>query len=113
VPQELVDAAALDGYGHPGIMARVAVPMARPTIAAVAVLCFLAAWSQYLWPLLVTDSVRHRTVQIGLRLLTEDTLGGISVRSAGALIAALPIFAALLLFQRHIVRGLTAGALKG
>jgi sn-glycerol 3-phosphate transport system permease protein len=112
VPRELVDAAALDGYGHPGILARVAVPIVRPTIAALAVLSFLAAWSQYFWPLVVTDSSRHRTVQIGLRLLAEDTLGGVSVRSAGAIIAALPIFAALVLFQRHIVRGLTAGAVK-
>ena len=75
---------------------------------------FLAAWSDYLWPLVVTDSTSHRTVQIGLRLLNEDALGGgANVVSAGALIAALPIFAALVLFQRHIVRGLTAGALKG
>ena len=113
VPRELVDAAALDGYGHPGMLARVAVPIVRPTIAALAVLSFLAAWSQYLWPLVVTDSASHRTVQVGLRLLDEDTIGGVSVVSAGAMIAALPIFAALVLFQRHIVRGLTAGALKG
>lgn len=113
VPRELVDAAELDGYGHPGILARVAVPLVRPSIAALAVLSFLSAWSDYLWPLVITDSPRYRTVQIGLRLLNEDTIGGVSVGSAGALIAALPIFAALLLFQRHIVRGLTAGALKG
>ena len=114
VPQELVDAAALDGYGHPGILTRVAVPMSRPTIAALAVLSFLAAWFQYLWPLIVTNSPDHRTVQIGLRLLKEDTVGGgVSVVSAGALIAVVPIFAVLVLFQRHIVRGLTAGALKG
>jgi sn-glycerol 3-phosphate transport system permease protein len=114
VPQELVDAAQLDGYGHPGILARVAVPLARPAVAALAVLSFLGAWSQYLWPLVVTDSPDHRTVQIGLQLLTEESVGaGANVVSAGALIAALPIFATLVLFQRHIVRGLTAGALKG
>ena len=88
--------------------------MCRPTIAALAVLSFLASWEQYLWPLLVTDSPQRRTVQVGLRLLEEDTLGGgISVTAAGALIAALPIVLALVLFQRHIVRGLTSGALKG
>jgi sn-glycerol 3-phosphate transport system permease protein len=114
VPRELVDAAALDGYGHPEIMARVVVPMCRPTIAALAVLSFLAAWSDYLWPLVVTDSSRHRTVQIGLRLLNEDRLGGgVSVVAAGSLIAALPILATLVLFQRHIIRGLASGALKG
>jgi sn-glycerol 3-phosphate transport system permease protein len=114
VPRELIDAAELDGYGHPGILAHVAVPLVRPTIAALAVLSFLGAWSQYIWPLVVTDSVDHRTVQIGLRLLNEDAVGGgVSVVSAGALIAALPIFVTLVLFQRHIVRGLTSGALKG
>ncbi len=68
-PQDLMDAAALDGYGHWRFMVRVAVPLARPAVAALAVFAFLTAWNQYLWPLLVTKDDQYRTVQIGLKQL--------------------------------------------
>ena len=74
VPRDLSDAAALDGYGHWRFMTRVAVPLARPAIAALAVFGFLGAWNQYLWPLLVTKDDRLRTVQIGLKQLRSTQL---------------------------------------
>ena len=55
LPHDLRDAAELDGYGHLRFMWRVAVPLARPTIAALALFSFFDAWNQYLWPLVVTD----------------------------------------------------------
>jgi len=113
VPRDLRDATALDGYGHLGFMRHVAVPLARPAIAGLAVFSFLLAWNQYLWPLLVADSERYRTVQIGLRSLAGQDVAEFNQVTAGVLIAALPIAALLILFQRHLVRGLTAGAVKG
>lgn len=113
VPRELSDAAALDGYGHLRFLVRVAVPLARPTIAALAVFSFLGAWNQYLWPLLVTKDDRYRTVQIGLKQLRDTGLDQVNVTFAGVVIAALPLFILLVLFQKQLVRGLTAGAVKG
>jgi len=113
VPRDLSDAAAMDGYGHLRFMTRVAVPLARPTIAALTVFSFLGAWNQYLWPLLVTRDDRLRTVQIGLKQLRETTLNDVNVTFAGAIIAALPLLVLLVLFQKQLVRGLTAGAVKG
>jgi sn-glycerol 3-phosphate transport system permease protein len=113
VPRDLSDAAALDGYGHWRFMTRVAVPLARPAIAALAVFGFLGAWNQYLWPLLATKDDRLRTVQIGLKQLRATQLSDINVTFAGAVIAVIPIAILLLLFQKHLVRGLTAGAVKG
>ena len=113
LPMDLQDAAKLDGYGHLRFLTRVAVPLARPTIAALAVFSFLSAWNQYLWPLLVTNDDRHRTVQIGLKALSGASIARLNLVSAGAVIASLPIFVLLLLFQRHLVRGLTSGAVKG
>jgi len=113
VPRDLRDAAALDGYGHWGFLRGVAVPLARPTIAALTVFSFLLAWNQYLWPLLVTNDDSHRTVQIGLKALSGASIARLNLVSAGAVIAALPIFVLLVLFQRHLVRGLTSGAVKG
>ncbi len=113
VPRELHDAARLDGYGHWRFLTRVAVPLARPAVAALAVFSFLGAWNQYLWPLLVTNTDRVRTVQIGLRQLEGTSIQQINVTFAGTVIAAFPIFLLLVLFQKQLVRGLTAGAVKG
>ena len=113
IPRELSDAALVDGYGHIGFLTKVAVPLARPSIAALTVFSFLGAWNQYLWPLLVTNDDHYRTVQIGLKQLAGTNSVTFNVVMAGTLIAALPIVVLLVLFERHLVRGLTAGAVKG
>ena len=111
LPGELRDAAELDGYGHMRFMWRVAVPLARPTIAALALFSFFDAWNQYLWPLVVTE--HYRTVQVGLRQLSRVSLDQINVTFAGTVLAALPLVLLLIVFQKQLVRGLTAGAVKG
>lgn len=113
VPRDLSDAAALDGYGHWRFMTRVAVPIARPAVAALTVFGFLGAWNQFLWPLLATKDDELRTVQIGLKTLRQTSLSDVNVTFAGAVIAVIPIAIILLVFQKHLVRGLTAGAVKG
>ncbi|MFL6241459.1 MAG: carbohydrate ABC transporter permease [Acidimicrobiia bacterium] len=113
LPRDLQDAAKLDGYGHVRFLTRVAVPLARPTIAALAVFSFLSAWNQYLWPLLVTKDDRLRTVQIGLKQLRATNLDQVNVTFAGTVIAFIPLVILLLIFQKQLVRGLTAGAVKG
>ena len=113
VPRDLRDAAALDGYGHLRFMLRVAVPLARPTVAALGVFAFLAAWNQYLWPLVVDQGRRvpHRAGRSAPAARHE--LDQINVTFAGVVLAALPLFILLLVFQKQLVRGLTAGAVKG
>jgi sn-glycerol 3-phosphate transport system permease protein len=113
LPRELRDAATLDGYGHWRFLTRIVVPLNRPAIGAFAVFSFLAAWNQYLWPLLVTQSDSVRTVQIGLRQLASSDFSKADVVFAGTVLASIPIFIVLLLFQRSLVRGLTQGAVKG
>lgn len=113
VPRDLQDAAALDGYGHWRFLARVAIPLARPAIAALGVFAFLTAWNQYLWPLLVTEDEEYRTVQIGLKALGAASIDQINVTFAGVVITVIPLAILLLVFQKQLVRGLTAGAVKG
>ena len=113
VPLELREAARLDGYGHMRFLLRVAVPVCRPVVGAFSVFAFLAAWNQYLWPLVVTRTDSVRTVQIGLKQLQGLNLDQTNVIVAGTLLAAAPILFVLLLFQKQLVRGLTAGAVKG
>lgn len=113
IPRDLRDAAALDGFGHLQFLWRVAVPITRPVIAAFTVLSFLSAWNSYLWPRAITDDSDWNTIQIGLRAVTNANPDELNVGVAAALIAALPVLLILIVFQRHIVRGLTAGAVKG
>jgi sn-glycerol 3-phosphate transport system permease protein len=112
-PKDLRDAAALDGAGHFQFLRRVAIPLARPAIAALAVFSFLAAWGQYLWPLIITDDEKYRTVQVGLRQLRGTTIDKVNVTFAGVILASIPLFVLLIVFQKQLVRGLTAGAIKG
>lgn len=113
LPAEMREAAAMDGVGHLGFLREVAVPMVRPTIGALALFSFLGTWNQYLWPTLVTTEDDMNTVQSGLRSLSKSNLDSPNLVMAGTLIAAVPIVAVLLVFQRQLVRGLTAGAVKG
>lgn len=113
IPAPLQDAAELDGAGHWRFATKVAVPLVRPSIAALALFSFFGAFNQYLWPLIVTKDERLRTVQIGLRYLSRTQVDQINVTFAGTVLAALPLFVLLLVFQKHLVRGLTAGAVKG
>jgi sn-glycerol 3-phosphate transport system permease protein len=113
LPRDLKDAAALDGYGHLRFLTRVVVPLSRPALAALGVFAFLTAWNQYLWPFLVTKDDEFRTVQIGLKQLRNTNLDQVNVTFAGVVIAVVPLAILLLLFQKQLVRGLTAGAVKG
>jgi sn-glycerol 3-phosphate transport system permease protein len=113
IPRDLQEAAQLDGYGHMRFMTRVAVPLARPSLAALGVFSFLGAWNQYLWPLVSTGgSTPLDTVQIGLKQLLGTQVSQIPVSLAGAVIAFVPLVILLLVFQKQLVRSLTAGAVK-
>ena len=113
IPKDLLEAARLDGYGHWRFMLRVAVPLARPSLAALGVFSFLAAWNQYLWPLVATGGTSPLdTVQIGLKQLVGTSAQNIPIALAGAVIAFVPLVILLLIFQKQLVRSLTAGAVK-
>jgi sn-glycerol 3-phosphate transport system permease protein len=113
LPNDLRDAARIDGVGHLGFLWYVAVPLVRPTLGALALFAFLGSWNQYLWPRLVINQTDMNTVQSGLRVLARSNLDKPNLVMAGTLVAAIPVAVALLLFQRQLVRGLTAGAVKG
>ncbi len=113
LPSDLRDASKLDGAGHWRFLRSVVLPVARPAVAALAIFSFFSAFGQYLWPLIVTKDDRLRTVQIGLKFLANSQLNNFNVIFAGTVLAALPLFVLLILFEKQLVRGLTAGAVKG
>ena len=113
LPPELQDATRLDGYGHLAFLWRFAVPLTRPVIASFTVISALGAWNQYLWPQAVIDEGSGQTAQIRLRGIVGNEIANANEGVAAALIVALPVVLLLVAFQRQIIRGLTAGAVKG
>jgi len=115
LPKELHDAAMIDGAGNWMFLWRVVVPLSRGAISAFAIFAFLSAWSQYLWPLVITNEQSMRTIQIGIRFFLFDQergadWGGIM---ATAVIALLPTLLIFLVAQRQLVRGIAMTGLKG
>lgn len=114
LPGELREAAALDGVGHLRFLWEVATPLSRPTLGALGLFTFLGTWNAYLWPSQVIRGDRaHETIQIGLERLKNNDISKVNLVTGGLVVAALPIFVMLVVFQRQLVRGLTAGAVKG
>ena len=113
IPKELHDAAVVDGCGSFRFLWQIVLPLSRPALGTVAVYGFLQTWNQYLWPLLVTNQPQMRTIQIGLRFLQNEEAAAPTLIMAGVILAVVPTVLMLFLGQRQLVRGLTAGAVKG
>jgi len=112
IPSEIDEAAQMDGHTRAGMFARVLLPLAAPGIVATAVLCFILSWNEFLYALILT-AFESRTLTVGIPGLVtpHGTLWG--QVAAVAVVATLPIIVFTFLVQRHLVRGLTFGAVKG
>jgi sn-glycerol 3-phosphate transport system permease protein len=108
IPDELVEAAKIDGAGPWRFLVDTVIPLSRTNIAALFVILFIYGWNQYLWPILVTNSPRMTTIVIGIRQMigNGDTQTEWQIVMATALLAILPPVAVVLLMQRWFVRGL-------
>jgi len=113
IPRDLYEAAVLDGCGSARYLWSILVPLSRPALATLAVYTFLNTWNQYYWPLLVVDNPVWRTTQIGITAFRSSEVTLYNLQMASTIIVMLPTLILLVLGQRQLVRGLTAGALKG
>lgn len=113
LPRELFEAARIDGCGHIRHFVRIVLPLSRPVLASLSVYVFLNSWNMYLWPLLVTNSDRMRTVQIGIGMLQFEEMTTWNIVLAGVAVILLPSLLLLVLGLKQLVRGITAGAVKG
>ena len=113
IPRDLYEAAVLDGCGPARYLWSILLPLSRPALATLAVYTFLNTWNQYYWPLLIVDSPEWRTTQIGITAFRSSEVTIYNLQMASTIIVMLPTLILLVLGQRQLVRGLTAGALKG
>lgn len=113
IPKDLEDAARIDGCGRLGIYWHVAIPLAKPALAVVALFTSLAVWNEFMLAQLVLQSQSLMPLQLGLVKFWGGTLTEYPLLMAGMAISVLPIIIAYIFLQRHIIAGVTAGALKG
>jgi len=113
IPKDLYDAATIDGAGHLRFLSTILVPLARPALGTLAIYSFLQTYNQFLWPLLITNDQNMRTVQIGIAILQDEERFMWNVVMAGVVTILLPTFILFIFGNRQLIRGLTAGAVKG
>jgi multiple sugar transport system permease protein len=114
VPQELDDAARVDGAGTVRTFFEVMVPLARPTLAVLAVFTFISYWNSFLWPLVIVNDVNaHATIPLGLQAFFGQQGSEWSLVMAASVISMLPTVIILVLLQKHLVRGIVTSGLGG
>jgi raffinose/stachyose/melibiose transport system permease protein len=112
LPEEVVDAAVVDGAPRSVVLWRILVPMAKPTIGALTVFFFIWTWNEFLIPLVLITDDSLRTLPVGLAFFQGRYTANVPVLAAGATIVAAPLVIVYLLFQRQFIRGLVTGAVK-
>jgi multiple sugar transport system permease protein len=115
IPKDLEEAALVDGATHFQAFRKVVVPLAAPGLATTAILTFIAAWNEFLLALTLTSSQNARTVPVAISQFTGSSQFEVPLgtQSAASIIISIPLILLVLLFQKRIVAGLTAGAVKG
>jgi ABC-type glycerol-3-phosphate transport system permease component len=112
LPDELLEAARIDGAGTHRSFLQIMVPLARPAIATLCIFNFLWAWNEFLYALLLLTSDNVKTLTVGVLQLQGRFTTDYPALMAGLLITSLPVVGVYLLFQRHLVRAIVAGAVK-
>lgn len=115
IPDELIDAARVDGAGELRIFWQIVLPLLAPASASLAVIIFLFSWNNFLWPLIVIQSQQLQTIPIGMMVFIEPHNGQPqwAVSMAVSTLATLPVALLFIFFQRYFVTGLTMSGLKG
>ena len=115
IPDDLLDAARIDGMGELKIFWRIALPQVKPALSALGIITFLGNWNAYLWPVIVISSDKMRTIPVGISLYATGDSGGIqwnTIMGMSAL-AIIPMIIVFLIFQRRIVEGIALTGVKG
>lgn len=112
IPDDLVDAAKIDGCGYYRIFLQVVVPNSRTAVGTASLFAFLTHWRAYMWPLIATNDVKMRTLPIGLRYLVTETSSEYQVMMAASLMAIVPVLVVYMLMEKEFVQSITLTGLK-
>jgi multiple sugar transport system permease protein len=112
IPDELIDAARIDGASELGIYWRVVLPQVKPALAVLGVFTFVFQWNEFLWPLVATTTEEMRTIPVGLTLFSQEHFTIWNLTAAGAVLLFLPTALIFLASQRFFVRGIAITGMK-
>ena len=113
IPNELLDAARVDGAGEYTIFFRVVLPLCGPALATLGVLTFLANWNSFLWPLVVASTEDMYTLPVALALFSiGQQESNVALQMAGAVVVVIPIIVLFFAMQRYVIRGVATTGLK-
>jgi multiple sugar transport system permease protein len=113
VPNELIDAARLDGFSEFRIFWKIALPLVKPAVAALCIFTFLGNWNAYIWPLIVIRSDEMRTLPVGIAFFSSEAQSSFHLIMAAAALATIPVIIIFIVFQRQIIKGIALAGLKG
>jgi len=113
IPDDLLDAARLDGAGELAIFRTVVLPVIAPILVTLGAFAFLSAWNDFMWPLIVLSDERLYTLPVALAGLSGEHVLDIELMMAGSVITTLPVIVVFLILQRAYIQGVMAGSVKG
>ena len=113
VPNDLLDAARIDGLSEFSIFARIAIPLVKPAIAALCIFNFLGNWNAFIWPLIVTSKRAMMTIPVGLMFFSGEAGADWNLIMTGATLSVVPLLTVAIIFQRQIIHGVALTGLKG
>jgi multiple sugar transport system permease protein len=114
-PLEIEESAVIDGCSKWGVFTRIAIPLSFPGIIATAIFCFLLAWNEFMWASIILSKKEYRTLSLGLRdfIAQHGTIAHVGLYMVGAIVAVIPALVISGFILKHLVTGLSAGAVKG
>jgi multiple sugar transport system permease protein len=113
IPEELLEAARIDGAGELRIFTTIVLPLLKPIVVTLAVLTFLGSWNDFMWPLIVLTDRELQTLPVALAGLSREHVQDTELMMAGAVVTVLPVLVLFLVLQRHYMQGLLMGSVKG
>jgi multiple sugar transport system permease protein len=113
IPNDLLEAARIDGAGEMRIFATIVLPLLKPIIVTLAVFTFLASWNDFMWPLIVLGDQAAQTAPVALAGLSREHVQDNELMMAGSVVTTLPVLLLFLALQRHYIQGLLLGSVKG
>ncbi len=113
IPDELLEAARIDGAGELRIFRSIVLPVLRPILVTLAMFAFLGSWNDFLWPLIILADDARQTLPVALAALVREHAADNELMMAGAVVTIVPVLAVFLALQRHYIQGLLSGSVKG
>ncbi|MCL2801120.1 MAG: carbohydrate ABC transporter permease [Treponema sp.] len=113
IPDELLDAARIDGLSEYGIYFRIILPLSKPVISALVIFSFVTIWNDFMGPMIYFDSINLRTIPLGIRMFLGQYSTEYGLVMASSVVSLFPVFIVFLFFQRFFVQGIATSGLKG